>query len=182
ARVRPGRLAADLAPMQKASDVDEIPSVEARVQQLYAERLREILANVGITDPDLTAWESKPPKRKIRAVNTVRLKICDIGEPQDIPIVVADVRQQHGTAALTDFALLKEVLLLAVSIQDAGLSRSVGRPLFQRLFEDIRHAETGFFCEMFVRSLEALAEKHCAKGWPAEQRGRSNAKREVTQF
>ena len=182
ARVRPGRLAADLAPMQKASQEDEAVSVEARVQQLYAERLREILENVGIRNPDLTAWEAKPPKRKTRAVDTVRLKLFDLGGPQDIPAVVADVRQRHRNASLADFSLLKEVLLLAVSIQDAGLSGPIGRPLLRGLFDDIRHAETGFFCEMFVQSLEGLAQKHCASGWPEESRGRSNARREVTLF
>ncbi|EDM77767.1 hypothetical protein PPSIR1_38334 [Plesiocystis pacifica SIR-1] len=181
-RVRPGRLAVDLAPMQKMSDEGEGSSVEARVQQLYAERLREILANVGIEDADLAAWEAKPPKRKTRAVDTVRLRVFDLDDPEDLPGVVADLRQRHGTAALADFTLLKEILLLAVSIQGAGLSQTVGRPLFQRLFDDIRHADTGFFCQIFVGTLEGLAETHCPDGWPAEQRGRSNAKRAITQF
>ena len=140
------------------------------------------MENVGIRNPDLTAWEAKPPKRKTRAVDTVRLKLFDLGGPQDIPAVVADVRQRHRNASLADFSLLKEVLLLAVSIQDAGLSGPIGRPLLRGLFDDIRHAETGFFCEMFVQSLEGLAQKHCASGWPEESRGRSNARREVTLF
>ncbi len=182
ARVRPGRLAADLAPMQQASEEEDAGSVEARVQQLYAERLREILENVGIKNPDLTAWEAKPSKRKARVVGAVRLKLFQLSGPQDLPAVIADVRQRHTNASLSDFSLLKEVLLLAVSIQDAELGESVGRPLFRRLFDDIRHSETGFFCELFVDSLESLALKHCAGGWPAESSRRSNARREVTQF
>ncbi len=182
ASVRPGRLAADLAPMEKGAGHEDDDSVEPRVQQLYAERLREILHNVGMEDADLTAWEAKPPKRKTRVVETVRLKVFELGNSEDIFAVVADVRQHHAGGGLKDFALLKEVLLLSVSIQDAGLSGAIGRPLFRRLFDDIRNSETGFFCEMFVQSLEGLAAKHCAKGWPTEPRGRSSARRGVTQF
>lgn len=182
ASVRPGRLAADLEPMQRAPDDEEAVSVEPRVQQLYAERLREILANVGIKNPDLTAWEARPPKRKNRTVDTVRLKLFELGGAQDITRVVADVRQRHRGGALTDFALLKEVLLVAVSIHDAGLTAFVGSPLFQTLFDDVRTDQTGFFSVLFVQKLEGIAAQHCAGGWPSDQRARSNAKREVSQF
>jgi len=182
AQVRPGRLAVDLEPMQQAPDEDEAVSIEPRVQQLFAERLREILENVGIKNPDLTAWEAKPPKRKIRTVDTVRLKLFDLGGAQDIPRVVEDVRQRHMGGVLADFALLKELLLLAVSIQDVGLTESVGRPLFQRLFDDVRNESTGFFSVLFVQKFDGIAQKHCVGGWPSDQRGRSNARREVTQF
>jgi hypothetical protein len=181
-QVRPGRLAVDLEPIQLASDENEAPSIEPRVQQLYAERLREILENVGIMDPDLTAWETKLARRKSRTVDTVRLKLFDLEGPQDISSVAADVRQRHADSALADFALLKEVLLLAVSIQDAGLGGSIGHPLFRQLFDDVRHPESGFFCEMFVDQLEGVAHRCCAGGWPADRRGRASAKREVTQF
>lgn len=181
-QVRPGRLAADLEPMQRGTADDEGVSIEPRVQQLYAERLREILENVGIKDPDLTAWEAKPPKRKNRVVETVRLKLFELAGPQDIPRVVGDVRQRHTSAALTDFALLKELLLLAVSIQDAGLTETVGRPLFTKLFEDVKTDNTGFFSVLFVQKLEEIAQKHCSDGWPSTQRARSNARRDVVQF
>ncbi|MBL4844164.1 MAG: hypothetical protein JKY65_01450 [Planctomycetes bacterium] len=181
-RVRPGRLAVDLEPMKQAAEDDGAVSIEPRVQQLYAERLREILENVGIKNPDLTAWEARPPKRRNRTVDTVRLKLFDLGGAQDIPRVVANVRQRHTDGALTNYALLKELLLLAVSIQDAGLTGSVERPLFQRLFDDVRNDKTGFFSESFVKKLEGIAQKHCPKGWPTDQQSRSSARREVSQF
>jgi hypothetical protein len=180
--VRPGRLAADLSPIEKGLDDGDDNSVEPRVQQLFAERLREILRNVGIVDVDLTAWESKPPKRKTRAEETVRLKVFELGAPEDIPAVVADIRQRHAAGDLRDLALLKEVLRLAVSVQDAGLSNAIGRPLVRHLLQDVRNSKTGFFSEMFVQSLESIAAKHCAEGWPTEQRARSNARRDVVQF
>ncbi len=181
-KVRPGRLAADLDPMQKRAESDDTVSVEPRVQQLYAERLREILENVGITDPDLSAWEARPPKRRNRIVDTVRLKLFDLTGADDVPRVVDDVRQRHASQSLYDYALLKEMLLLAVSIQDAGLVEAVGQPLLRTLLDDVRNEQTGFFSELFVQKLEHIAQKHCADGWPTDQQGRTNARREVSQF
>lgn len=181
-RVRPGRLAADLEPLRKEAEDDEAVSVEPRVQQLYAERLREILENVGVKNPDLTAWEAKPPKRKHRTVDTVRLKLFEVRGQQDVTAVAADVRQRHLSGALTDFGFLKEVLLLTVSVQDAGLSSSIGRPLFRHLFDEVRTNDTGFFSELFVQRLEEISAKHCASGWPTDQKARANARREVNQF
>ena len=180
--VRPGRLGVDIDGMKKATDADDTPDVEPRVQQLFAEQLREILQNVGIDDPDLDAWEAKPPRRKTRMVETVRLKLFDLADVDTIPVVVRDVRVRHEQAGLADYALLKELLLLAVSIQGAGMVGAVGQPLLRRLFEDVRRADTGFFCEIFVQSLEALAQDHCAGGWPKEPAARSNVRRALTRF
>ena len=54
--------------------------------------------------------------------------------------------------------------------------------MFQKLFDDVRTDQTGFFSLLFVQKFEGIAQKHCVEGWPSDQRGRSAARQEVTQF
>ena len=96
--------------------------------------------------------------------------------------VISVFKIRHSNDELVNFALLRELMLLALSVQEAKLNIHSEHTLFRWLYNEVRTPKTGFFTELFLQRFETIEQKYCNDGWPNEHKQQSSLRREVNQF